>query len=101
MRTAVLHSSNFFYYFMDIVFKKIIFTIFKFFSTPRFIQFPSESILWEDIQNLTVALEGNELDPSREFLKGKPNLYLEQDIHRHSDGQTFRQRETDRQTNIT
>ena len=36
----------------------------------RFVQFPRESLLWEDIQNLTVALEESELDPSKEFLKG-------------------------------
>lgn len=37
----------------------------------RFVQFPNESLLWEDIQNITEALERNEIDPQGVFLKGK------------------------------
>ncbi|KAK3726896.1 hypothetical protein QZH41_016682 [Actinostola sp. cb2023] len=36
-----------------------------------FVEFPGESLLWEDIQNLTVALEGSELDSKGELLKGR------------------------------
>ncbi|XP_031566525.1 integrator complex subunit 10-like [Actinia tenebrosa] len=46
-----------------------------------FVQFPNESLLWEDIQNITEALERNEIDPQGVFLKEMFNS-LPQDAQR-------------------